>query len=360
MQPNEGFGESVLRTFFKVFAGMMGLVFSGIVGIVILGGVAAVFTQEELDEAQVAEYRVIEGDDDADVLLVSIPIEGVILGEPSANDVLNYFSELGVTYGYAVKQQLAELAEDDLVDGVILEIHSPGGTIFGSKAITDGVDAYKAKTGKPVFAYIGSMAASGGYWAAASADEIIADHGVTLGSIGVIAGPFKYYDSVVSEDGGAFLGGVVTQKGISTRYITAGTSKDIGNPYREMTEGEVAILQQAVNNAYQKFVNYVSQQRKISTEKITNELGAMIYDEQQSVQLELVDMIGNKQNAYQALADSISQDATYQVKQITVPLSFVETLLMSKQLFSQQPAVSVCPINASILAYHGDITSLCR
>ena len=360
MQPNEGFGESVLRTFFKVFAGMMGLVFSSFVGLLILGGVVAVFSQEEMEEARDMEYQVIEGDDDADVLLVSIPIEGVILGEPSASDMLYYFSDLGVSYGYQIKAQLVELAQDDTVDGVILEIHSPGGTIFGSRAITAGVEAYKTETGKPVFAYIGSMAASGGYWAAAATDEIIADYGVTLGSIGVIAGPFKYYDSVISEDGGAFLGGVVTEKGISTRYITAGTSKDIGNPYRAMTEAEVAILQQSVNNSYQDFVGYVAKQRDISTEKITTELGAMIYDEKQALAFGLIDQIGNKQMAYQALTDSISPNASYVVKRASVPMGLFETLLLSKNSFTQKSMVSICPFDSTILAFHGDVTTLCQ
>ena len=360
MQPNEGFGESVLRTFFKVFAGVMGLVVAGGIGIAILAGLATILGQGTVEETTKTDYQRVEGEDDGEVSLVSIPIEGVIMGEPSSSNLLYYFSDPGVTYGYQIKQQLAELAEDNTVDGVILEIYSPGGTIFGSRAIVDGVEQYKAETGKPVFAYIGSMAASGGYWVAVSADTIIADHGITVGSIGVIAGPFKYYNSVVSEDGGAFLGGVVTQKGISTRYITAGTSKDIGNPYREMTEAEVAILQQSVNNSYQDFVGYVAKKRRISTEKITNELGAMIYDEQQGLKSGLVDQIGNKQTAYKALADVISKDATYTVNRATAPIGILESLMMTKNQLSQKSIMAICPIDSTILAFHGDVTTLCH
>ncbi len=360
MPPNEDFGATAIRTFIKVFAGMMGLVVSGMIGLMILGGITAAFTQEEISETQTPEYQLVEGESDADLTLASIPIEGIIMGEPSTDDMLYYFSELGITYGYQVKAQLASLAEDDEIDGVILEVHSPGGTIYGSRAITDGVAAYQQKTGKPVFAYIGSMAASGGYWAAASADEVIADHGVTLGSIGVIAGPFKYYDTVVSEDGGAFLGGVVTEKGISNRYITAGNSKDFGNPYRAMTDGEVAVLQSAVNNAYQDFVGYVAQRRNLSTDRIITELGAMVYDENQALQFGLIDQIGNKQFAYQALADAIEPNATYMVKQASLPTGFFATLLSSKSLFAEKSFTSVCPIASTVLAFHGDLATLCR
>ena len=362
MQPNEGFGETVLRTFFKVFAAMMALVFSGIVGMVILGAVAGALVSDTAPEQAPTEYQTISGDDSASVTVASIPIEGVILGEPNAGDVYQLFGQSGLVYGYDVKNELQKLADDDSVDGVILEIHLPGGTIFGAQAIVDGVAAYRAQTGKPVYAYVGSIAASGGYWVAASADSIIADHGVSVGSIGVISGPFKYYDSVVSENGGAFLGGVVTEKGITTSYITAGTSKDVGNPYRQMTEDEVSTMQRSVNNAYDNFVQYVSGRRQISVDEIKSHIGAMIYDEQQGMELHLVDQIGNKDEAYQQLADQINPGADFKVERLVAPHSLLERVLLSAESLSGQtaPSVSGCPLASSVLAFQGDVASLCR
>lgn len=365
MQPNEGFGETAIRTFLKVFAGVMALVFSSFVGLFLLGFLAAAFGGDtpSANSVDQIEYETISGVEDAPVKLVSIPIEGVILGEPSSGDVLQYLSSLNVTYGYKVKQQLINLTNDDSVDGVILEVHSPGGTIFGTQAIVDGVEYFREKTGKPVYAYVGSMAASGGYWTAISADKVIADHGVTVGSIGVLSGPFKYYKSVVSEDGGAFLGGVVTEDGIQTSYITAGANKDFGNPYREMTEDELNIMQQSVTNAYQDFVSYVTQRRNISADVIVNQLGAMVYDERQGLNAGLIDEIGSKELAYTELTDAIQPGADYTIVRSAIPMGLFESLFFSARSLVQQPTAtteSICGLSSSVLAYHGDPGVLCQ
>ena len=63
-------------------------------------------------------------------------------------------------------------------------------------------------TGKPVVAYVSGISASGGMYAMAGADEIYADHGTLIGSIGVIFGPFVTYNDVRAIDGGILGGGV--------------------------------------------------------------------------------------------------------------------------------------------------------
>ena len=85
-----------------------------------------------------------------------------------------------------MEDNIWQAAKEDSIKGVVLMVNSPGGTIFGSNAILDGVKEYKNETGKPVIAFVTGMAASGGYWASLGADEIIADSGSTIGSIGVI------------------------------------------------------------------------------------------------------------------------------------------------------------------------------
>jgi protease IV len=113
---------------------------------------------------------------------------------------------------------------DDLsLHGVVLEINSPGGAICGARAIADDVSYYRSKAKKPIYAHVEGLAA---YWAASAADKVIADYGSDIGSIGVIMGPFKYYNTVVNEDSGLFDGGVITQNGIESVSITAGKPKD--------------------------------------------------------------------------------------------------------------------------------------
>jgi protease IV len=266
-------------------------------------------------------------------------------------------------YGYEIKDTLVKLAEDDSIQGVILEINSPGGTIFGTQAIVDGVAEYQNQTGKPVIAFIGSMAASGGYWAAASADEIIADSGTAVGSIGVILGPIKYYDDVVSESGGAFIGGVETRGGIETEFITGGFAKDLGNPYRRITDRERRSLQAGVDNYYDTFVQYVAERRGLSESVIRESIGALVYDEIQAIELGLVDQRANKQAAFliAAQAADLPEDdfAVLGQKRRTGLFSSWSGAALS--LLNQRGSGSAyCTLSTVVLAFHGNSAALCR
>lgn len=282
------------------------------------------------------------------------------MGEPEpAGDWITGISS-GITYGYEVKEQLAKAADDDAIEGIFLYINSPGGTIFGSNAILEGVQDYKTKTGKPVVAFVSGMAASGGYWASLAADQIIADTGTTVGSIGVIFGPFKYYDSVVSEDGGILAGGVVTENGIQTTYITGGKSKDLGNPYRQLSAEEITTLQNMVNVSYEQFVSKVSQYRSIDPAVIKNQIGALIYSEQQAKELKLIDGIGSKEFAYTVLAQKANLGTDYQITRLKQEPTFLGTLVGAVAPKKTPTASGICPLASVIIAYHGDIQAICN
>jgi protease-4 len=243
--------------------------------------------------------------------LLLVPISGAILGDSSGDGGL--FAPSG-TYGYEIQDALDKAAERRDIDGIILEMDTPGGTIFGSRAISEGVRRYQEATGKPVIAYVRSISASGGMYAMAGADRIVADHGTLIGSIGVIFGPFSFYDGVVATDGGLLGGGVETKGGITVEYITAGRSKDIGNPYRKMTDEERKVLQQGVDNAYTEFVTTVATGRDLEPDVITGDLGALIYDERTAQEKGLIDEIGDRDAAYGAAAEAAKlSNGDYQV-----------------------------------------------
>lgn len=313
---------------------------------------------EEIETKLPAKFHY--GDKTSRNQFLSIPISGVILGDKNELDPSSLFSGLNLTYGYEVKDELYQAAKDNEVKGVILEINSPGGTIYGAQAISDGVEYFKSKTHKPVVAYVAGMAASGGYWASLGADQIIADYGTTIGSIGVIAGPFNYYDGVKSIDGGLLSGGVVTEKGIETFYISAGKSKDLGNPFRKMTAEEMQNLQTMVNHEYQAFVKLVAQKRSLDENQVKEKIGALIYDPVMALDLKLIDQIGSRETAYEALAKKakVSTD-NFQIVRHKKSLGLMAQLMQSKFLRPQTQA-QVCSLNQQILAFQGDILSLCQ
>ncbi len=297
--------------------------------------------------------------------LLSIKVSGVIVGDSDEASPLGFGNN--DTSGYEVKQKLYAAADDDSIKGVVLEINSPGGTIYGAHAIADGVKYYKAATHRPVYAFVSGLGASGAYWAAVSADKVMADYGSDVGSIGVIMGPFEYYDKVVAQDSGLLGGGVVTQNGITQYNITAGKSKDLGNPYRRLTTDEIAALQKQVNNDYDLFVQYVSERRGIPTDTIKNTIGAMAYDNKSATDLKLIDGTASREVTYQALAKAAGLGDNYVVMREQTPKGLVASLLGAitgrpqTQATSSAPAsaVTACAITKSAMAYYGDLANLC-
>lgn len=354
------FGRKLLERVVTTFAIYHVIAISLFIGfIVTIFTTAAIFASfASADVNDMTKPEVVYGSGSAQIL--SVPVNGVIVGssDEMGGDFLGSLG--GMTAGYDIKDQLYAAAGSGQYAGVILEINSPGGTIYGAHAIADGVKYYREKTKKPVYAHISGMGASGGYWAAVSANKVYGDHGSMIGSIGVIMGPFQYYDGLIGQDGGLLGGGVVTQNGIESFYITAGSGKDAGSPYRRLTPEELAVFQNSINKEYDQFVAHVATSRNLSPEIVRNQIGAHAYDSMTARDLKLIDTIGSKQIAYQALAEAANVGNDYQIVQDKPIPGFVETLLGAKKEQANMP-MSQLPLcqGRSVLAYQGDLRTIC-
>jgi len=304
------------------------------------------------------EYYHVTGSDTSYNKILSLKVNGVIVGDSD-----EFFGGYMTTPGYAIKQQLYKAVEDDSIQAVILEINSPGGTIYGAGAIADGVAYYREHAKRPVYAHIQGLGASGAYWAAVSADKVIADRGSDVGSIGVIMGPFKYYDKVLSDDGQ-----VLTQNGIESYNITAGRSKDVGDPYRRLTAEETETLQRSVNNDYDLFVNYVSERRGISAETIRDKLGAMTYDNKTALEQKMIDATAGREETYKSLAEASRLGDDYEVVRPVVlddtaqytTGGWIAGLLHRTPKQAAKSGMQHCNLDRVTLAYEGDVATLCE
>jgi len=258
------------------------------------------------------QYTYVMGKESSDNNLLAIYIDQPILtsSQDYSDDVVTSLLVGQYIFGYEIKDQLMKAADDSSIKGVVFFVNSPGGTVVGARAIADGVAYFKEKTGKPVYAYVEDLAASGAYWAAASADKIIAEQGSLTGSIGVLMGPFEYYDKLVT------LGGVGTQNGISINYITGGKYKDLGNPTKKISDEELAVLQKGIDNEYDVFVEYVAKQRKISATVIKDDVKALIYGAAEAKRLGLIDAIGNRESVLAELAGVAGVADDYKVVKV--------------------------------------------
>jgi protease-4 len=269
-------------------------------------------------------------------------------------------------------------------DGLILEMNTPGGTIYGSRAIADAVERYQKRTGHKVMAYVRGMSASGGMYAMAGADEIVVDHGTLVGSIGVIMGPFERYRDVTALQGTLLTPGVEAQGGITQEYLTQGKGKDFGNPFRDMTPEERKVMTEGLQSEYAEFVDWVSSHRGIPADTIRNTLGAYIYGPKEAIANGLVDQMMGRDAGFRHAAEmnGLNPDDT-RVDRVQSD-DFLTLLLGGQadqqsadgaqgttpgtkngtngdagtQATSARPGV-LCTGGPIVLAFHGDLASVC-
>ncbi len=307
------------------------------------------------------------GEPDASSVLLAVPVEGVILGGAGDGVPLG-----GAAYGYEIADLIDGLDADD-ADGLLLEMNTPGGTIYGSRAIADAVGRYQERTGQRVVAFVRGLSASGGMYAMAGADEVIADHGSLVGSIGVISGPFERYRDVTGIPGSLLAPGVETEGGVTSEYLTQGRGKDFGNPYRDMTQEERDVWLAGLAREYDSFTSAVAEGRGIEQQRIVDELGAFLYDGQTAVERGLVDDVLGQEEAYRqaATGSDLDPDDT-RVDRVIGP-TLVESLLAAStdrvagrtaqdragdEVTAARTSV-VCSGANIVLAYHGDLSAIC-
>jgi len=187
--------------------------------------------------------------------------------------------------------QVKKFSQDKRIRGIVLRIDSPGGSVGPSQEIYDEILKAR-KSGKIIYASMGTLAASGGYYIASAAEKIFANPGTLTGSIGVIM---------------AFSNakGLMEKIGLQPEVIKAGEYKDIGSPARAMTKKEKSLLQSVVSDVHQQFIEAVAIGRGISIEEVTKIADGRILTGRQAHSLNLVDQMGGLQVSIEQLAKKV-------------------------------------------------------
>jgi len=195
---------------------------------------------------------------------------GVVLIEGSINDsreVIRNLKQFGETRG---------------IKAVVVRIDSPGGAVAPTQEIYEEIEKLRKK--KPVVASLGGVAASGGYYIASGADQVVANPGTLTGSIGVIME----------------LGNVeelMRKLGLKGDAIKSGPYKDLGSPLRSLSPEGRAILQSIVDNVHAQFVRAVAMGRRMPEAKVAALADGRVYSGEQALKLGLIDVLGNLEDA---------------------------------------------------------------
>lgn len=180
------------------------------------------------------------------------------------------------------------LKEDKNNKGILLYIDSPGGSVYESDEIYLALNNYQ-KSRKPVWAYMGPLAASGGYYISCGAEYICANRNTLTGSIGVISGE--------SLD----LTQMLDKLGIKSKTFTAGKNKNMLNYNTPLTEEHEQIMQSIADECYDQFTSIVAINRKIDIDRVREIADGRIYTAKQALNLNLVDKICSEEEAISAM-----------------------------------------------------------
>ena len=190
-----------------------------------------------------------------------------------------------------IVDELRDYAEDSSVKAIVIRIDSPGGGVVPSQEIYNAVK-YAKKKGKKVVVSMGSVAASGGYYVAAAADKIVANPGTLTGSIGV-----KMEFANVEK--------LLEKIGVQGMIVKSGEYKDIGSPFRAMTEPEKKLLQGVIDDVLSQFITAVAEGRRMQEADVRAIADGRIFTGQQALSLKLVDQMGDLSDSIQ-LAGSLA------------------------------------------------------
>lgn len=182
-----------------------------------------------------------------------------------------------------VIKNLEKVRKNRLIKGVVIYLNTPGGAVVPCQEIVDEIDRLQDEE-KIVVASLGTVAASGGYYIASTADRIVANPGTITGSIGVI----MQLPSVEE----------LTKKiGIEMRVIKSKKYKDIASPFRKMEKDERELLQDVVNDVYDQFVDEVVKSRGIERDSVMKIADGRIFSGKKAKELGLVDTLGSLEDA---------------------------------------------------------------
>lgn len=230
---------------------------------------------------------------------------------------------------------------DPETGAIVLRVDSPGGSQFASELIRQELELAQL-SGTPVVASFASAAASGGYWVAATADEIISEATTITGSIGIFS-LLMTYENTLADFG-------IHNDGVGTSTNTTGFG-----PFTGINENMSALFQSQVEHGYQQFVSLVAKGRNKTVAETSELASGRVWSGEAALDVGLVDQLGGLQLALQRAA-TLAQLSDWQTRRRLQPVDprseFLAALTQVRSFVagSAQPEFVVTPTAADPLA----------
>lgn len=215
--------------------------------------------------------------------------------------------------GVCVKK-IDELAENDLVRGVVVRINSPGGSATASEEIRQALQRLADR--KPVVFSMGELAASGGYWITTIGSPILAEVGTITGSIGVFGTRFQ-------------AGALMRRLGLHTDVVSLDDGPLMDAMDRPLGDEAKAHIQAFVDDVYDRFLANVAASRHKTKPDVDAIAGGRVWSGQQAVENGLVDAIGGVDDAVAMVRKAAGIGDDVEVQHQPEPKNFADSLFSS-------------------------------
>ena len=211
-------------------------------------------------------------------------------------------------------KEIKKIQKDDDIKAVVFRINSPGGSANASDEILFEMQQLKRK--KPVIVSFGDYAASGGYYIAMGADKIFSEPNTLTGSIGVF-GVIPYFKELAQKNG------------IRSDAVTTNANSNMISAINGLSPGTLTIMTRSVEVTYQRFIHFVTQNRKKSFEEIDSVGGGRVWSGVRAKEIGLVDELGSLQDAIKYAAKS-ANIKDYRVSAYPAKVSKFEQIFSSE------------------------------
>jgi protease-4 len=231
----------------------------------------------------------------------------------ASGEILDGEQPPGTIGGDSTAELLREARRDDRVRAVVVRVDSPGGSVLASEQIYRELQAVK-QSGKPVVISMGDVAASGGYYISAPADQIWASPSTITGSIGIFAAIPNFSRTL------AKLG--VTVDGVGTTALSGALRLD-----RPLTREARTLLQSTVEHGYEEFLTRVATGRGRTRDEVDTIAQGRVWAGVDARRLGLVDRLGSFDDAVKAAAQ-LAKIKDYELDYIEPHLSVLQELAL--------------------------------
>lgn len=214
-----------------------------------------------------------------------------------------------------------ELADDDDISALVLRVNSGGGSAYASEQIWEALEYFKS-TGKPFYASMGDVAASGGYYISCGADKIFCQPTTLTGSIGIF-GMVPNIEGLLEKHLGV------------TSYTIASNPNAMMSITKPFTPIQRRAMQKMIDRGYETFVGRCATGRGMPIDSIKAIAEGRVWAGTKALEIGLVDRLGNLNDCIMALAEE-NDIHSYSIIEYPDPeKSWWEKLIMSNAQIKQ-------------------------